>query len=164
MSTTRSIECNVNMCAWKGAQALAQLPAPVRQPTQTIPDSAADSHDKKTTLSYIHGTGFLQSPSVVLNDAERNKHAVTTCIPGRSSDTQCWQHDDVEAEEAVLTWKARCVNSPGSARRTPGWRCRASSTARTTAGPPCVCSSTTSSPAHRFEHFISTEATAWISQ
>ena len=46
------------------------------------------------------------------------------------------------------TWNARCVYSPGSARRTPGWRCSAWRTARTTAGPPCVCSSTTSSPVY----------------
>ena len=50
---------------------------------------------------------------------------------------------------ATRAWKARRVYSPGSARRTPGWCCRASSTACTTAGPPCVCSSTTSSPAPR---------------
>lgn len=41
---------------------------------------------------------------------------------------------------------ARRVNSPRSARRWPGSVPRAASTAETTAGPPCTCSSATSSP------------------
>lgn len=44
--------------------------------------------------------------------------------------------------------KARRENWPASAGRSPA-ACSASSTARTTAGPPCRCSSTQSSPAER---------------
>ena len=51
------------------------------------------------------------------------------------------------ARSSLSLRKARSVNSPGSARRRPGWACRqrASSSCSST-GPPWACSSSTSSP------------------
>ena len=57
----------------------------------------------------------------------------------RSATLSAW------AKSSLLFKKARLVNSPGSAKRAPSSRQRASSICITT-GPPCPCSSITSSP------------------
>jgi hypothetical protein len=71
--------------------------------------------------------------------AERAAASVLASM--RSATASAW------ARSSLSLRKARCVNSPGSARRAPGSACRqrASSSCSTT-GPPWACSSSTSSP------------------
>jgi len=83
--------------------------------------------------------GYFERGCSAMNSARRPEAAYVTrqVVQGRGGRA-------VKAN--ALTMKACRVNSPAWANRTPGMAVRAVSSDLTTAGPPCPCSSTTSSP------------------